>query len=284
MKTEPETKGAERYFSGEEMGRLIRCRVIKDMQTIKKRKTRRNSSLGNQSSETPPVLRGSLFGKVSLCAFGKKMSRIMKKASLTVEAAFALPLFFFGMIAMISFMDVYKLQTEQLSKLCQDAKAAGMYAYVVGGNGVEEVTLPAVYKYKPVGGLISLPTIWMRNTVKVHAWTGAPKGNNGDEKKETMVYVTASGTVYHKKLNCSHLNLSVSKVAGSGVSSKRNDYGEKYHACESCSRGQSPGSYVYITKSGNRYHNNKNCSGLKRTVRLVKESDVGDLRACKRCG
>ena len=99
-----------------------------------------------------------------------------------------------------------------------------------------------------------------------------------------MVYVTVSGSVYHKKLNCSHLNLSVTKVSGGNVSSRRNENGEKYHACESCSRGQAPGSTVYITKSGNRYHNDKNCSGLKRSVRLVKESEAGNLHACKRCG
>ena len=211
----------------------------------------------------------------------------VKKASLTIEAAFALPLFFFGMVTMIHFMDVYRIQTEHLSKLCQSAKEAGMYAYVVGGDGVEEITLPDVYKYKPIGGLIPLPAKWQYNKVRVHAWTGADRGNGNSEenkKPENMVYVTVSGSVYHKKLKCSHLNLSVTKVSGGNVSSRRNENGEKYHACESCSRGQAPGSTVYITKSGNRYHNDKNCSGLKRSVRLVKESEAGNLHACKRCG
>ena len=184
-------------------------------------------------------------------------------------------------------MDVYRIQTEHLSKLCQSAKEAGMYAYVVGGDGVEEITLPDVYKYKPIGGLIPLPAKWQYNKVRVHAWTGADRGNGNSEenkKPENMVYVTVSGSVYHKKLNCSHLNLSVTKVSGGNVSSRRNENGEKYHACESCSRGQAPGSTVYITKSGKRYHNDKNCSGLKRSVRLVKESEAGNLHACKRCG
>ncbi|MGO4946316.1 hypothetical protein ACTQ50_07960 [Blautia sp. Sow4_E7] len=188
---------------------------------------------------------------------------------------------------MISFMDVYRVQTEHLSKLCQNAKTAGMYAYAAGGSEVGDITLPDLYKYEPISGLIPLPAIWMHNTVKVHAWTGADRGKGGSENDgttEKMVYVTVSGSVYHKKLNCSHLNLSVSKAAGANISSLRNDYGEKYHACESCSRGQKPGNTVYITKSGNRYHNSNSCSGLKRSVRLVKESDVGNLHACKRCG
>ena len=149
--------------------------------------------------------------------FGAKKEEQVKKASLTIEAAFALPLFFFGMVTMIHFMDVYRIQTEHLSKLCQSAKEAGMYAYVVGGDGVEEITLPDVYKYKPIGGLIPLPAKWQYNKVRVHAWTGADRGNGNSEenkKPENMVYVTVSGSVYHKKLNCSHLNLSVTKVSG----------------------------------------------------------------------
>lgn len=259
----------------------------KDIYTLKKRITKRNSSLGSPSFQISPILEGSFFGKVSLCAFWRKTSGKMKKASFTVEASLVLPLFFLGMVTMISFMDIYRIQTEHLSKLCGRTKEAGMYAYAVGGDGVEEITLPDIYKYEPVRGLIPLPAIWMHNTVKVHAWTGADRGdgaNDDDGEAENMVYVTASGSVYHKKLNCSHLNLSVSKVAGASVSAKRNEYGEKYHPCESCSRNQQPGSAVYITKSGNRYHNDKNCSGLKRSVRLVKESEVGDLHPCKRCG
>ena len=137
-----------------------------------------------------------------------------------------------------------------------------------------------------MAGIIPLPAKWNYNSVKVHAWTGASWEETSDpnESPEKMVYVTASGTVYHKSLDCSHLKLSVSRISGSEVSSKRNDSGEKYYACESCSKGQKPGSYVYITKSGNRFHNDRTCSGLKRTVRLVKESKAANLSVCKRCG
>ena len=76
-----------------------------------------------------------------------------------------LPLFFLTMVTMISFMDLYKLQTEHLSKLCQNAKDAGMYAYAVSG-GTEEITLPDVYSYKPVAGIIPRPAKWNYNSVK----------------------------------------------------------------------------------------------------------------------
>ena len=235
---------------------------------------------------TSPLVRTILSGKASLCVSFGKLTKKLKKASLTVETALVLPLFFFGMITMISFMDIYKLQTEHLSALCQKVKQAGMYAYVLDGSGVEEITLPDIYSYQPVGGIIPLPKIRMLNVVKVHAWTGAEhkSGQSSEESTEVMVYVTESGQVYHKKLGCTYLNLSVTQVAGKSVPNLRNDYGEKYRACETCSRYQNPSGTVYITEKGNRYHNQKTCSGLKRSVRLVKESDLDGMRCCSRCG
>lgn len=251
----------------------------------KKRKERK-CSLKYRFALNTPLIRASLPGKVSLCASCRKIRAKLKKASLTVETALVLPLFFFGMVTMISFMDIYKVQTEHLTLLCQRAKEAGMYAYVADGNGLEEIVLPDVYSYQPVGGIIPLPKVWTFNTVKVHTWTGTEhrSGNFENEETEVMVYVTESGKVYHRSLSCSYLNLSVTEVSGSTVSSRRNAYGEKYHACESCSLHQSPASMVYITEKGNRYHNKKTCSGLKRSVRLVKESELSGMHACSRCG
>ena len=69
--------------------------------------------------------------KVSFCtSFRGKI----KKGSLAVETALVLPLFFLGMVTLISFMDIYKLQTEHLTALCTKAKQAGMYAYLPGGT------------------------------------------------------------------------------------------------------------------------------------------------------
>lgn len=251
------------------------------------RKHKRKSSLNGQHIGKTPFFNVQLFGNTSLYILWNYIVKRAKKASMTIEAALVLPLFFFGMITMISFMDVYKLQTEHLSQLCQRAKEAGMYAYRTGGGETTEITLPDIYRYKPVSPAFPLPSIWMHNTVKVHAWTGEDRNLSGfsdSETVEAMVYVTQAGSVYHKSPDCRYLNVSAVGVAGSCVSLKRNEYGEKYHACERCSWNQEPGSTVYITNTGNRYHNSKNCSGLKRTVRLIKESEAENLRPCSRCG
>ena len=210
-----------------------------------------------------PISRKPLSEKVSPCTF-------LKKASLTLETALVLPMFFFGVIALISFMDIYRVQTEHLTGLCQKTKEAGMYAYGTGSSGAETVTLPDVYSYQPIGGLIPLPKIWFHNTVKVHAWTGVlyEEGNDAVES-QPMVYVTESGQ----------------QLSGSSVKNLKNTYGEKYQACELCSRGQEPAGTVYITKKSNRFHNRESCSALKRSVRMVKEAEVsGEMSACGRCG
>lgn len=188
-----------------------------------------------------PISRKTLSGKVSLCTFLKSKSH-----SGDCDGFAAV---FFGVLTLLSFMDIYKVQTEHLTGLCQKAKEAGMYAYGAGGSGTETITLPDVYSYQPIGGLIPLPKIWFHNTVKVHTWNGVIYENGKDTvESQPMVYVTESGSVYHRKLGCSYLNLSVQQISGSSVKALKNAYGEKYQACELCSRGQEPAGVVYITK------------------------------------
>ena len=252
---------------------------IGDMTTDRKE---RKCSLHSPAGLPAPMggLPGWSAGKVSFCI------SLLRKASLAVETALVLPLFFLGLITLISFMDIYRLQTEHLQALCEKTKEAGMYTYVLNGRGPEKITLPDVYAYTPVGGIIALPKVWMHNTVTVHAWTGSEQKFSAgkEEQNEKMVYVTESGSVYHREAGCRYLNLSLNQVPGSRVASMRNSYGEKYSPCEICSRGQDPAGSVFVTESGNRYHNLESCSGLKRTVKLVKQSDVHGMKPCSSCG
>ena len=232
----------------------------------------------------PPKSKVCRPEKVSLC----RPFRRLKKASLTVECALVLPLFLAAVTVMISFMDIYKVQTQHLVSLCQKAKETGMYAYAMGENSTSELILPDIYSFQPIGGILPLPAVWTCTTVKVHTWTGTEHGTGIGDGSESesgkMVYMTENGQVYHKKMSCSYLDLSITQVVGSSVSSRRNAYGEKYYPCESCSKGKKAAGRVYITEKGNPYHNLETCSGLKRAVRLVKESEIKGIHACSRCG
>lgn len=108
-----------------------------------------------------------------------------------------------------------------------------------------------------------------------------PANNTTNEK---VVYITQTGTVYHTSRECTHLLLSVSTKKLSEVSSLRNSSGGKYYACELCIKSDVAASEkVYIAKTGNRYHKDKGCSGLKRTVKEILYSEIGDRKLCTRC-
>ncbi len=251
----------------------------------KKNYERRRCSLKKILSFLSPKKRKDSL-KVNFSVKAPFGTSFLKKGSLAVETALVLPIFFLGMVTLISFMDIYKMQTEHLTDLCTRAKKVGMYAYITGENGAENITLPDIYTYRPFGGLIPLLGVVVYNHVKIHAWTGTEFPDNGGEQGEVeqMVYVTASGSVYHKNPGCSYLNVSLRQISGSSVKSAANQYGEHYSACETCSRNQKPAGIVYITEQGNRYHNLESCSGLKRSVELVKASSVSGMNACSRCG
>lgn len=218
--------------------------------------------------------------RASLCTFQEKW----KRASLAIETALALPIFLLGMVTLISFMDIYQVQTEHLTKLCERTKEAGMYRYSLGEEGSENVTLGDLYVYRPVGGF--LPRVWMYSQVRVRAWTGKERetGPKGEGQLEAMVYVAENGEVYHKSLDCTYLNLTVTQALGSSISSLKNKYGEKYRPCGICCQGKKPGPLVFITETGDCYHNQEDCSGLKRTVHLVSASKAKGMRPCPRCG
>lgn len=109
--------------------------------------------------------------------------------------------------------------------------------------------------------------------------------SEAEEEEEEKVYVSESGTVYHRKSTCSYLKLSVQQIEFEEIASARNKNGEKYRPCEFCG-GHANGGAVFITDYGNRYHTSLTCGELKRTVRsmTLSEAEEAGLRACKKCG
>lgn len=151
----------------------------------------------------------------------------------------------------------------------------------------EMIDLALTYQIRSPVGMIQLPGTFFIQRAQVRAWTGRtpPKKNVAEEdrqEEQDMVYVTASGSVYHEDADCTHLKLSVESVFASQLSSKRNSSGGKYYACEKC--GADCGAVVYITKDGDRYHSTLGCSGLKRTVRQISREEAANMKSCTRCG
>lgn len=158
-------------------------------------------------------------------------------------------------------------------------------------NFVSNDILDLAVAYYPASDTILIPTPRIKAMLRarVRAWTGREGTGNGDGGNETdsessgeTVYVTATGKVYHKDLNCTHIKLSIQSISRDSLSEKRNVSGGKYHACEKCGAGI--GNTVYITEYGDRYHSSLDCSGLKRSVVEVHKEDLEGWKACSKCG
>lgn len=241
-----------------------------------------------------------------------------QEASMTVEASFVLPIFLFAMILIGYLGQMMRCQDEvqeALTRLVREASVkygvsqsaalrssvyytAKLNQYLEGAAGAvtftechlmeenDEIDLLAGFRIRTPFTILGLGTFHFRQRVHTRAFTGVEARVRDEVEEECIVYVTETGRVYHRDLQCSYLNLSISKVLFGDLEGLRNDSGGKYKACERCVRdaGMQAADPVWITGYGDRYHRISNCSGLKRNIREMKLSEVGDRPPCSKCG
>ncbi len=240
------------------------------------------------------------------------------KGSVTVEAAMAVPIFFFAVICLFYLMEITAVQTAVRCGLQYAGKEAAQEGYikkaispaeiesdvvnaigagrlersiVVGGSGGIDCSgskmsartgiaeLQAVYHVRVPVPMFGIPPITYKEHMRVKTWSGYERGGLAEDNE--TVYITETGVVYHKDYHCTYLDLSIRMVPASQIETLRNKSGGKYHACERCKNG---GGGVYITNYGDRYHSSLSCSGLKRTVYAVPLSEAVGKGACSKCG
>ena len=251
---------------------------------------------------------------------GKASTSTPLKASMTIEAALAVPVFFFAVVCLIYLFEIMAVQTSVRSGLDYAGKRMMQESYplsiadpgtieeylvnVIGAERIERsiITggstgidcsssnmslrtgigkLTAEYQIRIPVPMFLMEGIPRTESIRIKAWTGYEKEYLGLTEEET-VYVTESGIVYHKDYHCTYLDLSIQMVAAGSVEDLRNKDGGKYYACRIC--GSKEHGQVYITDSGNKYHGSLSCSGLKRTVYAIPVSEAIGKGACTRCG
>lgn len=122
--------------------------------------------------------------------------------------------------------------------------------------------------------------IKLENRCRMRKWTGYSPPSF--DSQEEYVYITSNGKVYHTNYDCTYLHPSIRSCDIGELESVRNKSGSKYTQCAKC--GKKPqGDTVYITDWGEKYHNSISCYELKRNIKEIPISQVGERSLCEKC-
>lgn len=250
----------------------------------------------------------------------ERTSAFTSNGSITVEAAFAVSLFFFAAICLVTMLEIMSIQTSVNNALHAVGKEYMAEAYlrpfmspgeiekkVVDHIGKERLDksyivdgcagldlsdskkywdttimdLTAKYQIEIPIAVFRIPMLWQTETVRVKGWTGR-EWQFHELEHQKLVYVTDYGVVYHADRYCTYLDLSIRALNKADVEEYRSQNGSKYKACMLCAFSMNQ-DQVYITDYGERYHGSLECSGLKRSVYAVPLADVYGLGGCSKC-
>lgn len=222
----------------------------------------------------------------------------MCRGALTVEATFVVPIFFLVFCSLLYLFQILQEQRqiqEQLVTVAERYESLGIRTPILQTDRGDKWLV----NWKISGDSGTCECIWRKSVPMIGEWfqitlyQRMPLHNysghsmiSTDRAADSCVYLARNGTVYHLRLDCTYLKLGIRQVTGKLVEKERNRSGGKYKACELCADGQQLTAQMqwYITPYGDRYHKEKDCAGLRRSIRKLKKSQVGDLPACSKCG
>lgn len=219
------------------------------------------------------------------CEHEKRTSCRELPGNMTVEAALVLPVFLFAAVNLLSLLLMFRTYSAEEAKLHQTGRQMALYAYGQE-SGDSEIRLMNVNRIKSPFGIAAFGGGYTANGCVMHKWNGYDlNGTAGErpEKEEELVYITRSGSAYHRERGCRYLNPAIQMVDRNDAENADTEDGGKYTPCLVCG-GES--GLVYITEGGNRYHSTVNCTGLKRTIESVTltEAIEAGRHPCPSCG
>ncbi len=201
------------------------------------------------------------------------------KGSMSLEASLVVPIFLLFLMTIIYSIEIERLQTKEFEVLHQEY----CERYETDDGIIElssEKTYDSFTKWIPIGNIA------ISDKVYGHAFSGYSLKDGADDtlEEDEYVYITETGSKYHRSMECSYLNIHPNSVSGTVIGSMRNKYGGKYHACERCHPSKS--GMVFITDDGDRYHSTTSCSSLKRTLNIILLSEAlnNGYTPCSKCG
>lgn len=217
-----------------------------------------------------------------------------QKGSVTVETAIVLPLFLLAVLMLLSPVDMMRTYIQTQEKLYEQTKQAAVYSGAAGNFTISAgkkdcVEFYKVYRISPAVRGPGFQRFLTANHCAAHIWNGYDNSTVFEAEDDPLyVYVTESGTVYHRRRSCKHLNVTIMEISPAQLSSVRSEDGSIYRACPDCTKGMSQeelaGNVLYIAPYGIKYHVRITCSDLKRTVFVVPFAQVKGKRPCSECG
>lgn len=241
-------------------------------------------------------------------------------ASITIEAALVIPVFFFAVLCLVYFIEIQTVRMTvrsaavHASKICTEdlavlpilntSRLEGEIVKSIGAEQLENSIVSGGSSGIKCGGSYYSPTrnelkvvvnygvrlpflqfgnldAKFREELKLSGWNGFQK-RGLESEDEKIVYITKTGIVYHEDYQCTYLQLSVRFIPYAQLGGIRNEDGGKYYKCEKCVHGSAVAG-VYITNTGNKYHNSLSCSGLSRTIYAIPKSQAMGRGGCSRC-
>ena len=252
--------------------------------------------------------------------YTKALQYARRKGSLTVEAAFLMPVLvlcitaflglFFLIAAQIQTSAALQYTARKIAASClEQEELQPLKGYVMERqlfqNYMQEHEKSADFQTSYMTGLsflesdfsgdeitakisyqVVLPVTfgkWGKLPVRQQVVCKKWTGRTGQKEADedgTFVYITPSGRAYHRTTNCRSLDLSIRSVRQAELATVRNRDGSIYYACK-CVKGHP--TQVYITDYGTEYHADLGCSGLKRTVLRVRKTEIGERHPCRNC-
>lgn len=166
------------------------------------------------------------------------------------------------------------------SPLVRGSKGLQLWETGLSETG-NELDIKLAYQVGPMSVLAGFQPFRMMNRCYVRLWNGYDV--TAASEVTTYVYVAENGVVFHRDRNCTHLQLSVRSIGRGELEDLRNQWGQRYSACEKCGKGELP-DMLFVTEEGHCYHYREDCSGIKRTVMSLTPEEAADYPPCSRCG
>lgn len=211
---------------------------------------------------------------------------VIKKASLTVEAALIFPILFFAFIAFIYIIMWFQTAEKVQQELVNQARFISCAAYSadelitkIGNEPENDIHIEKNYKAGISIPIISLLPLRTHQKVYMRKFTGIDSLEEGEGSE--IVYITPHGEVYHLLRSCTYIKAHIYSADYSDIEYKRNAAGQKYIPCSKCAGTHSE--KVYITEYGIRYHSDKNCIYIEKNAIPVRLSEASDRRICSKC-